>query len=551
MKWLILAALMAGTSSAAIAGEYNLTIDRQDVDVGGRHGMSLTINGQLPGPTLHFKEGEDVTIHVTNKLDEDTSLHWHGLLLPGEMDGVPMFNNFPGIKPGETFTYNFKIRQSGTYWYHSHSGGQEQEGLYGSIVIDPAEREPAPTARDYVVVLSDFTTESAGEILGNLKSDSGYYNYARRTVGDFFHDATTKGLGTTLRDRLDWGDMRMDPTDLADVTGYTFLVNGKSAEANWTALYNKGERVRLRFINASSMTYFDLAIPGLKMIVVAADGQNVQPVVVDEIRIAIAETYDVIVVPKDDKPYTIFAQSLDRTGYARATLAPREGMTAPVPPMRARSLLTMADMGMSGMAMNDMETMDHGSMDMSGMDMKNMSMADMHAMHGAKPAAGAEAEKQPLGWASGAPPGTKVLSYADLKSLKVQKDTRPEEREIIVRLGGTMERYIWTLNGKKYADAEPIALKYGERVKLTFINDTMMAHPMHLHGMFVQLINGQPAERLPNKHMVSVPPGQSYSVMLTADEAGEWAFHCHLLFHMESGMMNKVVVARLSKEAMK
>tara|TARA_R110000868_G_scaffold64845_4_gene194571 strand:- start:1712 stop:3352 length:1641 start_codon:yes stop_codon:yes gene_type:complete len=546
MKWLILAALLAGTSSAASAGEYNLTIDRQDVDVGGRHGSSLTINGQLPGPTLHFKEGEDATINVTNKLDEDTSLHWHGLLLPGEMDGVPMFNNFPGIKPGETFTYNFKIRQSGTYWYHSHSGGQEQEGLYGSIVIDPAEREPAPTNRDYVVVLSDFTTESAGEILGNLKSDSGYYNYARRTVGDFFRDAADKGLGTTLRDRLDWGDMRMDPTDLADVTGYTFLVNGKSAEANWTALYSKGERVRLRFINASAMTYFDLAIPGLKMIVVAADGQNVQPVVVDEIRIAIAETYDVIVVPKDDKPYTIFAQSLDRTGYARATLAPREGMTAPVPPMRARSLLTMADMGMSGM-----EGMEHGSMDMSGVDMKNMSMADMHAMHNAKPAADAEPDAQPMGWASGAPPGTKVLSYADLKSLKVQKDTRPEEREIVVRLGGTMERYIWTLNGKKYADAEPIALKYGERVKLTFINDTMMAHPMHLHGMFVQLVNGQPAERLPNKHMVSVPPGQSYSVMLTADEAGEWAFHCHLLFHMESGMMNKVVVARLGKEAMK
>lgn len=561
MNRLILASLVAalsasatlGAATNATAGEYNLTIDRQDVDVGGRHGMSLTINGQLPGLTLHFKEGEDVTIHVTNKLKEDTSLHWHGLLLPGAMDGVPKFNNFPGIKPGETFTYNFKIRQSGTYWYHSHSGGQEQEGLYGSIVIDPADREPAPTARDYVVVLSDFTTESADDILTNLKSDSGYYNYARRTVGDFIRDAADKGLGTTLRDRLMWGDMRMDPTDLADVTGYTFLVNGKSAEANWTALYNKGERVRLRFINASAMTYFDLAIPGLKMIVVAADGQNVQPVVVDEIRIAIAETYDVIVVPKDDKPYTIFAQSIDRTGYARATLAPREGMTAPVPPMYPRALLTMADMGMSGMeGMNhgimDMSGMDHSGMDMKGMDHSKM---DMHAMHGAKPAADAKPEKQPMGWASGSPPGTKILSYADLKSLKVQKDTRHEEREIIVRLGGTMERYIWTLNGKKYADAEPIDLKFGERVKLTFINDTMMAHPMHLHGMFVQLVNGQPAERLPNKHMVSVPPGQSYSVMLTADEAGEWAFHCHLLFHMESGMMNKVVVARLPQEAMK
>lgn len=553
MKRLILAAAFAclPVGANALAGEYNLTIDQQDVDVGGRHGQSLTINGQLPGPTLHFKEGEHVVIHVTNKLKEDTSLHWHGFLLPADMDGVPDFNNFPGIKPGETFTYSFKVRQNGTYWYHSHSGGQEQEGLYGPIIIDPKGPEVVKADRDYVVVLSDFTTEKPEDILNNLKSDSGYYNYARRTAGDFFRDISDKGFGATIKDRLAWGNMRMDPTDLADVTGYTFLVNGKSSAANWTALFKKGERVRLRLINASAMTYFDLRIPGLKMIVVAADGQNVQPVVVDEIRMAIAETYDVIVVPRDDKAYTIFAQSLDRTGYARGTLAPREGMSAPVPPMRARSLLTMADMGMSGMKGMNHGSMDMSGMDMSGMDMKGMSMSDMHPMHGVKPAADAEAEKHPMGWASGAPPGTKVLSYADLKSLKVQKDTRPEDREIIVRLGGTMERYIWTLNGKKYADAKPIELKYGERVKLTFINDTMMAHPMHLHGMFVQLVNGQPADRLPNKHIVSVPPGQSYSVMLTADEAGEWAFHCHLLYHMEAGMMRKVIVARLGAEVAK
>jgi FtsP/CotA-like multicopper oxidase with cupredoxin domain len=293
------------------------------------------------------------------------------------------------------------------------------------------------------------------------------------------------------------------------------------------------------------MTYFDFAIPGLKLIVVAADGQNVQPVVVDEIRIAVAETYDVIVVPKDDRAYTLFAQSMDRSGYARGTLAPHERMSGDIPPMRARSLLTMADMGMA-----DMAGMDHGGMDMPGMMMNGMdhSKMDMHAMHGAAEPP-TDDDAQPMGWASGAPPSVKVLSYADLKSLKAQKDTRPEQREIKVHLGGTMERYIWTLNGKKYEDAEPINLTYGERVKLTFVNDTMMAHPMHLHGMFVQLVNGQPAERLPNKHVVSVPPGQSYSVMLTADEPGEWAFHCHLLFHMESGMMRKVVVARLHAEA--
>ncbi|MDO8288728.1 MAG: copper resistance system multicopper oxidase [Parvibaculum sp.] len=549
MKRLILAIVCTSLafSTAAQAGEYTLTIDKKIVDVGGRKGESLTINGQLPGPTLRFKEGEDVTINVINKLDEDTSLHWHGLLLPADMDGVPMFNGFHGIKPGTTFTYQFKIRQSGTYWYHSHSGGQEQEGLYGSIVIDPADKEPVPSDRDYVVVLSDFTTETSDDILANLKSDSGYYNYARRTAGDFFSDMSDKGIGATIKDRLAWGEMRMDPTDLADVTGYTFLVNGKSESANWTGLYKSGERVRLRLINASAMTYFDFAIPGLKLIVVAADGQNVQPVIVDEIRMAIGETYDVIVMPKGDKAYTIFAQSIDRTGYARGTLAPREGMSGPVPPLRPRALLTMNDMGM-----DSMEGMDHdmSGMDMKGMDHSKMSMDDMHKMHGTKKPEAVE-DKKPMGWASGAPSGTKVLSYADLKSLKKQKDTRSEEREIVVRLGGTMERYIWTLNGKKEADATPIELKYGERVKLTFINDTMMAHPMHLHGMFVQLVNGQPAERLPNKHMVSVPPGQSYSVMLTADEAGEWAFHCHLLFHMQSGMMNKVVVARLGAEVTK
>lgn len=537
---------MTFASFAADAGEYNLVIDRHDIDVGGRHGDTITLNGQFPGPLLRFKEGEDVTVHVTNKLKEESSVHWHGFLIPGEMDGVPGMNGFHGIAPGETFTYRFKVRQSGTYWYHSHSGGQEQEGLAGPIVIEPAKSGGIPTSRDYVVMLSDFTDERADRILRNLKADSGYYNRAKRTVGDFFRDAGKNGVGATLRDRLDWGEMRMDPTDLADVTGYTFLINGKSASANWTGIFKPGERVRLRFINASAMTYFDLRIPGLKMIVVAADGQNVMPVPVDEIRLAIAETYDVIVTPKDDKAYTIFAQSLDRTGYARGTLAPHEGMKAPVPPLRPRTQLNMADMGMGSM-----EGMDHGSM--AGMDMGGMDMSQMdHAATNTKPKeskTSAEEEQAPKGWGAGFPAGEKVLSYSDLKSLTPQKDLREPSREIVVHLTGNMERYIWTLNGRKFEDAKPIELKYGERVKLTFVNDTMMAHPMHLHGMFVQLVNGQPAARLPDKHIVSVPPGQSYSVLVTADEPGEWAFHCHLLYHMASGMMNKVVVARMGAEA--
>lgn len=551
MRWrtlsICLPLALASLFGPAHAGEYALVIGRADVDVGGRHGETITLNSEFPGPVLRFKEGEDVAVRVTNKLKEDASVHWHGFLLPGDMDGVPGLNGFPGIKPGETFTYRFKLRQSGTYWYHSHSGGQEQEGLYGAIVVDPA-KGGVKVDRDLAVLLSDFTTEKPDEILGNLKADAGYYNYSKRTVGDFFRDIGGKGLGATLRDRLAWGEMRMDPTDLADVTGYTFLVNGKSASANWTGLFKPGERLRLRFINASAMTYFDLRIPGLKMIVVAADGQNVMPVPVDEIRLAIAETYDVIVAPAD-KAYTIFAQSLDRSGYARGTLSPREGMTAAVPAMRPRSLLTMSDMGMGGMKMDhgsmpgSMPGMDHSSMAMGGMQMPGMDMPDMKKEPQAKDG------ETPMGWNSGFPVGEKVLSYADLRSLTPQKDTRPPAREIIVRLGGNMERYVWTLNGKTFVEARPIDLAYGERVKLTFVNDTMMAHPMHLHGMFVQLDNGQPAARLPNKHIVSVPPGRSYSVLLTADEAGEWAFHCHLLYHMASGMMNKVVVARMSTEA--
>jgi len=606
MRRLLIPFVFAGTLSMGVAhaGEYSLVIDHQDIDVGGRTSDSITLNGQFPGPTLHFKEGENVVINVTNKLKEDASVHWHGFILPGDMDGVPGFNGYPGIKPGKTFTYKFKIKQNGTYWYHSHSGGQEQEGLYGAIVIDPASGG-IKADKDYVVVLSDFTTDKPSEILANLKADSGYYNYSKRTVGDFFHDARKKGLGSTVQDRLSWGAMRMDPTDLADVTNYTFLVNGKSPSANWTGLFKRGERIRLRFVNASAMTYFDLRIPGLKMIVVAADGQDVMPVPVDEIRVAIAETYDVIVVPSDDRAYTIFAQSLDRTGYARGTLAPRAGMTAAIPAMRPRSQLTMSDMNMSsmkgmdessmsgmnmpgmsmdsmngndmakgstqGMHMNadttksgmPMSGMDHSKM--NGMNMPGMSMDSMngmamkgmdHSKTGGMNMSGMQGDaadtnktEAPQGWYSGFPAGEKVLSYADLKSLTPQKDIRPAGREIVVHLGGNMERYIWTLNGKKFSDAKPIELKYGERVKLTFVNDTMMAHPMHLHGMFVQLENGQPAARLPNKHIVSVPPGQSYSVLLTADEVGEWAFHCHLLYHMASGMMNKVVVARMSTEA--
>lgn len=552
-----LALVLALTALPALGAEVRLTVERKDVMVTGRSVSAITFNGQLPGPTLRFREGEDVTIHVTNKLDEDTSVHWHGLLLPGMMDGVPGLNGYPGIKPGETFTYRFKVRQAGTYWYHSHSGAQEQAGMYGALILDPRESEVVKTEREHIIVLSDFSEEDPDEILRNLKNDHSYYNRGRRTIGDFFRDARRNGLGATMRDRLEWGEMRMDPTDMADVSGYTFLVNGQSPTSNWTGLFEAGERVRLRFINASAMSYFDVRIPGLKMIVVQADGQDVEPVPVDEFRIAVAETYDVVVTPREDKAYTIFAEPIDRSGYARATLAPREGMTADIPPMRPRTTLTMADMGMAhgGHGGHSAPAEPAQSQGPGGHGDHEAAppvpaQSQAHGGHSDHDAPAAAREGPPLGWADAATPaGMRALKYSDLRSLTPQKDLREPTQEIVVRLGGSMERYVWTLNGAKAEHASPIELKYGERVKITFVNETMMAHPMHLHGMFVQLINGQPGERLPNKHIVSVAPGQSYSALLTADEPGEWAFHCHLLYHMAAGMMTKVVVARMSAEA--
>ncbi len=515
--WMVALLTVGAFTSPAFAKttEYNLTIDRTPVNITGHEVTKVTVNGGIPAPTLRFTEGDDAVIHVTNKMDEMTSIHWHGLIIPGEMDGVPSFNKFPGIMPGETFTYRFPIKQTGTYWYHAHSMGQEQDGLFGSLIFSPKGKDMIQADRDYVVVLSDFTDENSDDIMAHLKMSSDYYSTARRTLGDFFHDAKTDGLGKAWKTAREWGDMRMAQTDLADVTGYTFLVNGKSSAQNWTGLFKPGERVRLRFINASAMSFFDVRIPGLKMSVVQSDGQAVEPVKVDEFRFAPAETYDMIVTPKDDKAYTIAAEPIDRTGFAIGTLATSEGQHGEMPQQRPRALLSMADM--------DMEQMMKDDPDME------MTPADMIS-----------------GWAkTGTPEGQKALSYADLRYAGVQKDQRPPERTIEVNLDGNMERYIWTINDKKFSEAEPIRLKYGERVRLKFTNHTMMAHPMHLHGMFVQLENGQPAAKLPNKHTVIVPPGGSYSVLLTADAAGEWAFHCHLLYHMMSGMMRKVVVAKL------
>ncbi len=556
------------------SGAIDLTIAKQSLKIGGRSSEAITINGSLPGPLLRLREGQDAVIRVTNAMsDQATSIHWHGLILPFRMDGVPGVS-FAGIPPRETFTYRFPVRQNGTYWYHSHSAAQEQLGVLGPLIIDPVGGDPFHYDREYVVVLGDWLFVDPAKIFAKLKKDSSYSNYQRRTVGDFFQDIGKDSLKATLADRWQWGKMRMDPTDIADITGhhFTFLMNGLAPESNWTGLFRPGERVRLRFINSAAVTFFDVRIPGLPMTVVQADGQNVKPVTVDEFRIGIAETYDVIIQPKAERAYTIFAETIDRSGFARGTLATREGMTAAIPERRKRPLRTMADMGMAmaGMGGNPgSEPMPvkkaPASADAGMAGMKEKSAA-APAASGAMPAmdsmpAGADAPHGPDKHGPGNSviamnpknrlnePGTglegmpwRVLTYADLESLEPNADQRPPEREIELHATGNMQRYMWSFDGKKYSDAkEPIPFYYGERLRWTWVNDTMMEHPLHLHGMFMELDNGRGANK-PRKHTVILKPGERLSVEINVDAPGVWAFHCHVLYHMEAGMFRVISV---------
>ena len=599
-------------SSVLTGSIVDLVIAETPLRIGSRNVTAMTINGTVPGPLLRVREGEDVTLNVTNRLHEIASIHWHGVLVPPDMDGVPGVS-FAGIKPGTTFTYRFPVKQSGTYWFHSHSGGQEQVGVYAPIIFDPIEPDPVKYDREHVVMLSDWSFASFETMIGNLKKQSGYFNFQRRTMGEFFSDLAKNGQKPTLSNYLLWSRMRMDPTDLLDVTshGYTYLMNGLTSESNWTALFRPGERVRLRFIQVGVMTFQDVRIPGLKMTVVQADGQNVQPVEVDEFRLGPAETYDVIVEPREDRAYTIFAETLDRSGFARGTLAPRLGMSAGIPDRRPRPLRTMEDMGMA------MDAKKMGGMDMPP-NQKNRQMPGMpmpgtdrdskrkeSKMPGMKPAAGerqmpnaaggsddpkirsnsGESEMQDMPGMTGmndrseipgsAPvkhgpdhhgsgnqatpeftrsrldnPGIglgqderRVLVYTDLKSLHPYPDQRQPERELEIHLTGNMERFMWSLDGKKYSQAkEPVHFRYGERLRWTFVNDTMMEHTMHLHGMWMYLENGA-GEFLPRKHTVLVKPAERVSVAITPDARGHWAFHCHLFLHMEVGMFRVVEVS--------
>ena len=616
LRRLSLAGVMLAVAAApALAQRYDLTLEERLVNINGTDRPAVTVNGQFPGPLLRLREGEEAVIRVTNRMDKESSIHWHGLILPASMDGAPGFSPgfSQGVGPGQTYEYRFPVIQSGTYWYHAHNLDHEQRGLYAPIIIDRRDPEPFRYDRDHVVQLSEWTDERPARVLQNLKRDPGYYNWNRRTLVDLIRDMNrapdADARRAIIQNRIEWGNMRMDPTDIADITGatYRYLVNGFRPETPATLLFRPGERVRLRLINSGAMTYFDVRIPGLKMTVVQADGNNIQPVAVDELRIAVAETYDVIVEPREARQYQILAETMDRTGWARAQMAPR--IDAPVeslPPHRPRPVLTMADMLMTpGPTGLDRGTprpeqdqpghvwpssgMDHGQMQgqaaapaggahaghqMSGvpqsqpMDHSAMGhgAADHAAMGQRAPAVagahgpgtpattttggmqahaghGGMAMADPVVHDTGAPPGARVLSYRDLRPLRADPEWRAPDRIIEVRLTGNMERYIWSMNGNEFWRAQPIVARLGERLRIRFINETMMNHPMHLHGMWMVPDLGRGAFN-PRKHVVNIKPGTSLDVDVIVDAEGDWAFHCHLLYHMESGMMRIFRVVR-------
>jgi len=520
--------------------EFHLVIGKTAVSFTGTTAIATTVNGQIPAPTLHFKEGETVTIHVYNDLDVDSSIHWHGIILPTNMDGVPNIS-FEGIKPKESFTYTFTIKQSGTYWYHSHSGFQEQTGVYGAIVIEPKVKDPYDYDRDYVVALSDWSDEKPESIYRKLKLMGDYYNFKQRTVGDLFSEAKEEGFFSALSKRKMWNQMRMSDRDLSDVTGYTYtyLMNGHTPNSHYKAPFKKGEKIRLRFINASAMTFFDIRIPNLKMMVVATDGNNIEPVSVDEFRMGVAETYDVIVEPKDKKAYAIFAQSFDRSGYAIGSLTSNSTI-ASTPPMDEVPRLTHVDMGMDMSKMKGMDMKKDSKMKMPMK--KKIPITSLPEARGVQTTMRVKNPQYRLSDAGAGlrNNGRRVLTYADLKSLDGVVDTKAPQREIILRLTGNMERYMWSINGIKYADSKPLQFHYGERLRITYINDTMMNHPMHLHGMWSDLETGD--GRLVRKHTIVVQPASKISMQVTVDAKGEWAYHCHLLYHM-GGMFRKVVVS--------
>jgi CopA family copper-resistance protein len=549
-------------ASSRVDTQFELTLARTQVNFTGTPASAITLNGTLPGPLLRMQEGREVTIALTNRLDEVTAAHWHGLKVPNNMDGVPGVT-FPGIKPGETFQYRFPLRQSGTYWYHSHAILQEPAGFYAPLIIDPQGREPFGYDRDYVVMLSEWIDTPPEKVLANLKKIDGYYNDRRQTLPELYADLkaarTPQERESIWNERRAWARMRMDPTDATDGgRQWQFLVHGQRIEDNWTALFKPGERIRLRLINASAMNFFDVSIPGLELTVVQADGQNVRPVKVRELRMGNGETYDVIVQPTERKAYTLFAATSGRIGFARGTLAPELGMEGEIPPMGSRPVRTMAEMaGAHGGG--------HGT---APATQPVAATVDPHAGHGAVPATPAPAPADPhamhggmegmpmqrgMPGMGGVPTGGAQatdsladglkdrLAYADLEALTPMRLPAAPAKKIDMRLTGDMNRYIWSINDKKLSQATFFEARVGERLEIRLINETMMEHPMHMHGAFFVVDNGK-GERAPLKHTVIVKPGETITVHTSFDEPGPWVFHCHLFYHAAAGMVQAIVV---------
>ncbi len=548
----------ANDLDATAPGGIDLVIEKRTMRVGDRRAEAIAINGSVPGPLIRMREGREAVIRVHNRLSESTSIHWHGLLLPFTMDGVPGIS-FEGIAPGTTFTYRYPVKQNGTYWYHSHSGLQEQLGHYGQIIIEPAAPDPVAYDLEYPVVLSDWTDQDPHLVMRKLKTMEGYYNFQRPTVANLSAqaEATGRSIGDVIGTRLRWQWMRMDPTDIADVTGatYTYLMNGRGPRDSWTALAQPGQRVRLRLVNASAMTYYDFRVDGLPMTVVQADGQNVEPVETDELRIAVAETYDVIVTLPDSRPRTLFAETMDRSGFARGTLSPRHGLDAPIPERRRRPMLTMADMGMvhaAGSHEPEHSTI-HGGHTVHARTDATLPISELpdRIQHGPRSHGPGSITMAVAAYRQVSDPGVglgndgrRVLTYSQLKCLETPSDRRPPTRQFDLHLTGNMHKYIWGFDGKKWSEADMIRFEYGERLRINMINDTMMNHPIHLHGMWMDLYTGVEYDRTPRKHTVNVQPSELLTVDITADAPGQWAFHCHLLYHMKMGMFRTVAVVR-------
>lgn len=552
----------AAQSPPVLTGtEFDLVIDESPVNFTGKAATATTINGSLPGPTLRWREGTTVTIRVTNRLQEHTSIHWHGIILPFQMDGVPGIS-FDGIPPGTTFTYRFQVKQHGSYWYHSHSGFQEMTGVYGSLIIDPADAGKDIRAdRDYTMLLSDWTDEDPMRVLKKLKVQGAYYNYNQPTLPDFIRDVSKDGFRSALDKRKMWNEMRMSLTDLADLSSatLTYLANGMTPAGNWTGIFSKGETVRLRFVNGSGNTFYDVRIPGVKLKVVQVDGINCEPVSVDEFRFGPGETYDVLVVPSDDA-HTIFAQAMERTGYARATLAVRAGLEAPVPALDKIQWLSMKDMmgGMDHSAMGAMGGMG-GMAGMAGMDHSAMGQGAPAANALATPSTKARHARTEYGPSTDMrvdmartnlddpgiglrDTGRRALTLADIHTIGGAMDARGPGREIELHLTGNMERYSWSFDGVEYGKSTPVRFKHGERVRVILHNDTMMTHPMHLHGLWSELETPEGAFQA-RRHTIPVQPAQRISFLVTADALGRWAWHCHLMLHMDAGMFREAIVA--------